>query len=135
MQKMKQKVNICPKKIIYVYNSFKYYKFYNKCLASKLVEINVNVKNIFLDIEEFKQRRIKIKTDPENFNIIKEHFTKLKDVTLIDGIKITPKEDKWVLIRPSNTEKCIRISAEAKSKNDVNKLIKKYEQTIKKILN
>ena len=40
MQKMKQKENISPKKIIYVYNSFKYYKFYNKCLASKLLEIN-----------------------------------------------------------------------------------------------
>ena len=89
---------------------------------------------IFIDIEEFKQRQIKIKTDPENFNIIREHFTKIKDVTLIDGIKITPKEDKWVLIRPSNTEKCIRLSVEAKNDTEAKELTIEYEKLIKNLL-
>ena len=104
-------------------------------MTSYLVEKFGNVDNIFSDIEKFNQSRIKIITDPSNFSMIQTHFLKNKNVTSIDGIKINQTKDSWVLIRPSNTEKCIRISAEAKSKNDVNKLIKKYEQTIKKILN
>jgi len=104
-------------------------------MTSYLVEKFGSVDNIFADIEKFNQSRIKIITDPSNFSIIQTNFLKNKNVISTDGIKINQTENSWVLIRPSNTEKCIRISAEAKSKNEVDKLINKYEQTIKKILN
>ena len=95
-------------------------------MTTHLVRKFNSLDNIFSDIEKFNQNRTKIKTDPKNFGIIKEYFSEKKDVVLIDGIKIR--------IRPSNTEKCIRLSAEAKSRNDVNKLIEEYTQLINKLL-
>ncbi len=103
-------------------------------MVSKLVEMNGSVDNIFKDIEKFKQKRIKIKTDPNNFIFVKQEFEKMQDITLIDGIKISPNKDSWVLIRPSNTEKCIRLSVEAKNDNDASELIKKFENQINNII-
>ncbi|PBO82296.1 MAG: hypothetical protein COB95_04340 [Nitrosopumilales archaeon] len=103
-------------------------------MVSRLVENYGNLDSIFSDIEKFKQKRIKIKTNPENFDVIKEHFLKLDNVTFIDGIKITPNDDKWVLIRPSNTEKCIRLSVEANNEKDARDLIDEYENQIKNLL-
>lgn len=103
-------------------------------MTSYLVEKFGKLDKVFSGIEEFNQSRIKIKTDPNNFNIIKKHFAKRNDVILIDGIKITPTENSWVLIRPSNTEKCIRLSAEAKNFNESNKLIEEYKNLINELL-
>ena len=36
------------------------------------------------------------------------------EVSTLDGVKATLDEDSWVLVRPSNTEKVIRISVESK---------------------
>ena len=103
-------------------------------MVSRLVENYGDLDSIFSDIEKFKQKRIKIKTNPENFNVIKEHFLKLDNVTFIDGIKITPNDDKWVLIRPSNTEKCIRLSVEANNEKDAQDLIDEYKNQIENLL-
>ena len=103
-------------------------------MVSRLVEINGSIENLFKDIEKFKQKRIKIKTNPKNFIFVKEKFEKMQDVTLIDGIKISPNENSWVLIRPSNTEKCIRLSVEAKNDNEASELIEKYEGKINEII-
>ena len=103
-------------------------------MVSRLVEINGSIENLFRDIENFKQKRIKIKTDPKNFIFVREKFEKMQDVTLIDGIKISPNENSWVLIRPSNTEKCIRLSVEAKNDNEASELIEKYEGKINEII-
>ena len=103
-------------------------------MVSRLVEINGSIENLFRDIEKFKQKRIKIKTDPKNFIFVREKFEKMQDVTLIDGIKISPNENSWVLIRPSNTEKCIRLSVEAKNDNEASELIEKYEGKINEII-
>jgi len=103
-------------------------------MTTHLVRKFNSLDNIFSDIEKFNQNRTKIKTDPKNFGIIKEYFSEKKDVVLIDGIKIRNSNESWVLIRPSNTEKCIRLSAEAKSRNNVNKLIEEYTQLINKLL-
>ena len=103
-------------------------------MVSRLVEMNGNMENLFKDIEKFIQRRIKIKTNPKNFIFVKEKFEKMKNVTLIDGIKISPNEESWVLIRPSNTEKCIRLSVEAKNDNEASELIEKYEGKINEII-
>ena len=103
-------------------------------MVSRLVEINGSIENLFRDIEKFKQKRIKIKTDPKNFIIVREKFEKMQDVILIDGIKISPNENSWVLIRPSNTEKCIRLSVEAKNDNEASELIEKYDGKINEII-
>ena len=103
-------------------------------MVSRLVEINGSIENLFKDIEKFKQKRIKIKTNPKNFIFVREKFEKMQDVTLIDGIKISPNENSWVLIRPSNTEKCIRLSVEAKNDNEASELIEKYEGKINEII-
>ena len=103
-------------------------------MTTYLVKKFKNIDNVFSDIEKFYQNRTKIKTNPENYKIIEKYFSTKKDTVLIDGVKIKNSDESWVLIRPSNTEKCIRVSAEAKSKNDVNKLIEEYVKLINKLL-
>ena len=58
---------------------------------------------------------------------IKEHYS---EVTTLDGIKAIMDEDSWVLIRKSNTEDIIRISAES---NDLEKC-KTIQNTTKELV-
>ena len=48
------------------------------------------------------------------------------DQNLLDGLKLT-WPDKWIHIRPSNTEPILRIYAEAKTKNEVQDLVQKVK--------
>ena len=43
-------------------------------------------------------------------------------INTIDGVRLD-WEDKWALIRPSNTEPVVRVMAEAKSKKDAEELV------------
>jgi phosphomannomutase len=53
---------------------------------------------------------------------------------LIDGTKVYPTNYSWALIRPSNTEKIIRISVEAKSKSQATQTMKYYIKEIEYVL-
>lgn len=51
----------------------------------------------------------------------------------IDGVKLL-EEDGWILLRPSNTEPIIRISAEAKTEEKLEKLYEFAEKELKQVL-
>ncbi|MEM2972215.1 MAG: phosphomannomutase/phosphoglucomutase [Candidatus Bathyarchaeia archaeon] len=51
----------------------------------------------------------------------------------IDGIKLL-NEDGWILLRPSNTEPLIRVSAEAKTKKQLDELYKFAKKELKQIM-
>jgi phosphomannomutase len=88
-------------------------------------------------MESYTQIREKIKVDSIYHDKIIEEVSKrfakeYSEINTLDGIKGIIDEDSWVLIRRSNTEDIIRISAEsndlAKSENIVKNTLKVVEQ-------
>jgi phosphoglucosamine mutase len=72
--------------------------------------------------------------DDLKFQVVKKLGTKFKDAGLkfldIDGVKLLDK-DGWVLLRPSNTEPIIRISAEARTEEKLKELYEFAEKELK----
>jgi phosphoglucosamine mutase len=75
--------------------------------------------------------------DHLKFAVIKKLEAKFKDYGLkfldVDGIKLLDK-DGWVLLRPSNTEPLIRVSAEAKTKEKLKELYQFAVKELKKVM-
>ena len=96
---------------------------------SKFDEILIYMKN-------YCQIREKIEVD-SNFHdkVIEEVNSKLSkeysEISTLDGIKGTIDEDSWVLIRKSNTEDLIRISAESNDEEKCKKIIKDTLELVK----
>lgn len=75
-------------------------------------------------------RPIIMKRVKSNFH---EFFPGVKRISTIDGIRLTVK-DGWILIRPSGTEPCMRITAEAKSIQKAREIMKIGEKFVKKTI-
>ena len=93
-------------------------------------------------MESYIQIRDKAKIDSESHDkVIEEVKSKISkdysEIITLDGIKGVIDEDSWVLIRKSNTEDIIRVSAESnnkeKCKEIVNDTIKMVNQSYEKI--
>lgn len=93
--------------------------------------------NEILDfMESYKQLREKIKVDSMfHDKVIEEVSRKLtneySEVITQDGIKGIIDEDSWVLIRKSNTEDIIRISAESNNLDKCKKIVKNTLELVK----
>ncbi len=78
--------------------------------------------------------------DKLKFDVVDRLTVRLRDMGLsvldIDGVKVLD-EDGWVLLRPSNTEPLIRVSAEARTEEKLKELydfaVKELKQTMKEI--
>ncbi|MCH8085968.1 MAG: phosphomannomutase, partial [Thaumarchaeota archaeon] len=87
-------------------------------------------------MENYFQIREKIEVD-SNFHdkIIEQVNSKFSkeysEISTLDGIKGTIDENSWVLIRKSNTEDAIRISAESNDKEKCKKIIKDTLELVK----
>ena len=93
-------------------------------------------------MESYNQIRDKTKIDSEFHDKVieevKSKFSKdYSEIITLDGIKGIIDEDSWVLIRKSNTEDIIRVSAESnneeKCKEIVKNTIKRVNQSYEKI--
>lgn len=93
-------------------------------------------------MESYNQIRDKTKIDSDfHDKVIEEIKSKVSkdysEITTLDGIKGIIDEDSWVLIRKSNTEDIIRVSAESnneeKCKKIVKDMIKMVNQSYEKI--
>ncbi|MDI6805831.1 MAG: phosphomannomutase/phosphoglucomutase, partial [Candidatus Bathyarchaeia archaeon] len=75
--------------------------------------------------------------DHLKFAVIEKLGAKFRDYGLkfldVDGIKLLDK-DGWVLLRPSNTEPLIRVSAEAKTEEKLEKLYQFAVKELKKVM-
>ncbi len=60
---------------------------------------------------------------------LKKKYSGKEQISTLDGLKINFR-DSWIHIRPSNTESIIRIVAEAKSREGVEILLKKFKKEI-----
>jgi phosphomannomutase len=93
--------------------------------------------NEILDfMESYKQLREKIKVDSMfHDKVIEEVSRKLtneySEVITQDGIKGIIDEDSWVLIRKSNTEDIIRVSAESNNVDKCKKIVKNTIELVK----
>ncbi len=87
-------------------------------------------------MDNYYQIRDKIKAD-SNFHdkIIENVSSKLSkeysEIILMDGIKGIIDDDSWVLIRKSNTEDIIRISAESNNEEKCKKIVKHALKLVK----
>ena len=80
-------------------------------------------------MESYKQIRDKTKIDSEFHDKVieevKSKFSKdYSEITTLDGIKGIVDEDSWILIRKSNTEDIIRVSAESNNEEKCKKIVK-----------
>jgi len=81
-------------------------------------------------MKNYHQLRSKIEIDSKLHdkvleNVLEKMKQQFNDVVTLDGIKATIDENSWVLVRKSNTEDIIRISAES---DDVEKTKKIFQQ-------
>ncbi|MDE1762983.1 MAG: phosphomannomutase [Thaumarchaeota archaeon] len=115
---------------------------FNMCrdglLTSGLIASMVGTRN-FTDIIRFMeghiQKRSKINADSKFHRktieiLVKKMGKKFSQIITIDGVKAVIDEDSWVLVRQSNTEHSIRVSAES---NNLKK-IKDIESQITKLV-
>jgi len=87
-------------------------------------------------MESYNQTREKTQVD-SNFHddVMQEIETKFSkefsDVNTLDGIKGIIDDDSWILIRKSNTEDIIRVSAESNDKEKCKKIVKDTLEVVK----
>jgi len=93
--------------------------------------------NEILDfMESYKQIREKINVDSAFHDKVIEEVSRrfakeYSDVITDDGIKAIIDEDSWVLIRKSNTEDIIRVSAESNNVERCNKIVRNTLELVK----
>ena len=87
-------------------------------------------------MESFSQVRDKIQVD-SNFhdkvieNVSSEFSKEYSEINTMDGIKGIIDENSWVLIRKSNTEDIIRVSAESNNEDKCKKIVKETIELVK----
>ena len=87
-------------------------------------------------MESYKQLREKINVDSMfHDKVIDEVSRKLaneySEIITLDGIKGIVDEDSWILIRKSNTEDIIRVSAESNNVDKCKKIMKNTLELVK----
>jgi len=97
-------------------------------------------KDKFADVLNFMEKyqiiRDKVGYNSEHHdNILKELHDKMKEkfgnVETLDGLKAIIDEDSWALVRKSNTENAIRVSAESSSLEKVRSIHQEIKDLIK----
>jgi len=89
------------------------------------------------EIPKYFMIKDKIDGTPEQAHHIirdlKRKYVEKEQISTLDGLKIIFR-DAWIHIRPSNTELIIRIVAEAKRQNSVERIIEKFKKDIEGLM-
>jgi len=104
-------------------------------LISSMLE-NTAFLEILNYMESYFQIREKIEMDSNYHDKVIEHIKnnltkKYSEINTLDGIKAIIDEDTWILIRKSNTESIIRISAESNNEEKCKIIINNTKQMVK----
>jgi len=96
---------------------------------------NQGFNDILNFMEDYHQIREKTSVDSEYHDMVIDKVAnsfekKYSDVITLDGIKGIIDEDSWVLVRKSNTEDIIRVSAESNDLNKCNKIARETMQLV-----
>ncbi len=114
--------------------------------ALKLVELisqGQKLSELLSEIPEYPTIREKLTCPNESKEIIMKSiedalescYSDVLDVNTIDGVRITFKDDSWILIRPSGTEPYIRITLEGKTEKRTEEILKVSKEFILEIMN
>ena len=107
---------------------------YGATMITKMIHSEGSLKDIISQFSVYYQDRSNVRIDRSLAPVILKEIVKSeRRVDLTDGVKIFPETKSWVLIRASNTENVIRVSAEAKSQQRANELVSDYSRKISEI--
>ncbi len=100
----------------------------------RMIKAEGSLKQITSNFKSYFQDRAKMEID-RNYapKILSTLANTEGEVDLTDGVKIRKGDRSWVLIRYSNTENVIRVSAEAKTSERAKVLVEEYSGKIKDI--
>jgi phosphomannomutase len=105
---------------------------YGSTLITQMIKSEGSLKAIISSFKQYYQKRVNLEIDkmiaPE---IIERLSESGHETDRTDGLKIRLDEKSWVLIRASNTENVVRLSAEASAEDRAREIISEYKKTIK----
>ncbi len=100
----------------------------------KMIKSGGSLKAITSNFKSYCQDRTKLEIDRRYApNILTTLAETEGEVDRTDGLKIRKSDRSWVLIRSSNTENVIRVSAEAKTAERARALIEEYSEKIREM--
>ena len=95
-------------------------------IGELISKLSVPLSEFMKEIPDYPLERVSVKCpDTKKFGVverIKKRFEGKRNVVTIDGVRIN-FDYGWVLIRPSNTEPLIRVTAEAKDRKKLKELV------------
>ncbi|MDV3244590.1 MAG: hypothetical protein LYZ66_05380 [Nitrososphaerales archaeon] len=89
---------------------------------------------LYGDVRSYHQERGALQVPRQKaLRAIKALARSRRDADTTDGVKIWLSRKSWVLVRPSNTEDVVRVSAEAESANDAARIVKTYLSRVREL--
>ena len=107
---------------------------YGATTITRMIKEEGSLKQVLSQFSEYHQERVNVRIDRSlGPAILSQLASSVKGPDLTDGVRILPDSKSWVLIRSSNTENVMRVSAEAKTEQRAKDLVSKYSDRIKEI--
>ena len=107
---------------------------YASTMILKVIQSGGSLKELVSQFSEYYQYRGRVDIErtlaPKILEIVAASES---EADLTDGVKVRLSDKSWVLIRASNTENVIRVSAEAKSTERAKQLVSEYTKRIAEI--
>ncbi|MDD1763264.1 MAG: phosphoglucosamine mutase, partial [Methanobacteriaceae archaeon] len=108
----------------------------------ELVQKKGPLSKLLDDLPSYPTRRVTVNCQDEyKISVMQEMekklphlFTDIKDVNPIDGVRLTLKDDSWVLVRPSGTESFIRITLEGKDLKRAQNILNESKKLLKETI-
>jgi phosphomannomutase len=105
---------------------------YASTMISKMIKTEGSLKSVVSNFKRYYQDRTRVEIGRSKgggiVSALAETEKSSADVT--DGVKIRPTSKSWVLIRASNTEDAVRISAEATTPEKASQLVRDYSKKV-----
>jgi phosphomannomutase len=107
---------------------------FNYCRDSLLAATTIvaalkrkGAKKLYGEVRSYHQARLKVEVPRKKaLQAMKRLQKELKEADTLDGLKVRTSKSSWVLLRVSNTEEGVRVSAEAPTAKEAERLAKLY---------
>ena len=113
---------------------------FNYCRDSMLAalailrELKTRGRKFYESVPAYHQKRVALEIPKAKaLRGIKRLAAENKDADLTDGLKLALPRRAWVLIRPSGTEDVVRVSAEAKTEVDADRVARAFAKKLKEL--
>ena len=101
-----------------------------ECLAGRGMSFS---KALSFVVPKYHQAKTKVEVNPKKAEGVMRAVERQAkgEVERIDGVKLWASEHSWVLVRPSGTERIVRIFAESETQEGADQLVKKFVRVVK----